>query len=497
MARQFSAQQIKINETVKNCQDNLIIYANAGTGKTTTCLEGIAPILNGQSIYLAFGADPARNAQDKINTLGLKGIKASTCHSAGCGVYRRAFNYTLDDSKLRKLAYDNFYGEYEQLQPFVIAACKMAKQIGIGVDVIASMDDSEAWYAMCDKFNLWDNLPEGVDYSEGINAAKYLLRANNELKQYIDYSDMIYLPLVFNLRFWKYDNIIVDEAQDINPVRREMIARMLKKGGRLIAVGDNRQAIFGFTGADHDSLDLIKAQFNCKELPLSVTYRCPKAVVKIAQRWVPDYTAHENAPEGVVDSCELAEVVKLAGQQDAILCRNTKPLISLAYSLLRAGVACRVEGRKIGEGLVTIAQRWKSIKTVGELRSKVEQWAQNEIEKAIAKEDNNAAQNVDDKAKTLEVFMSQCDDGDSIDKLVANIRSMFGDKLKGILTLSTIHKAKGREWGRVFVLGMSTYSPSKFATKDWELHQEDNLQYVQVTRAKQHLTLVNVPAKDS
>lgn len=493
MARQFSPQQAKINEFVKNETDNLIIYADAGTGKTTTALEGIAPILPGSSIYLAFGADPAKEAQEKINNLGLTNIKASTCHSAGCGVYRRAFNFTKDDNKLQNLAYDNFNGEYENLRSFVVAACKMAKQVGIGV--VTPIDNTKAWQAMCDKFNLWDNLPDDVDYSEGISGAKYLLRANNELKKYIDYSDMIYLPLVYNLRFWQYDNIIVDEAQDINATRREMISRMLKKGGRLIAIGDQKQAIFGFTGADHDSLDLIKDQFNCKTLPLSVTYRCPKAVVKIAQQWAPGYTAHENAPDGVDDSCELADVVKLAGQNDAILCRNTKPLISLAYTLLRAGVACKVEGRKIGEGLVTLAQRWKTIKTVGDLRPKVEQWAQNEIEKAIAKEDNTKAQNVDDKAKTLEVFMSQCDDDDTIATLVANIRRMFGDKLKGVLTLSTIHKAKGREWGRVFALGMSTYSPSKFATKDWELVQEDNLCYVQVTRVKQHLTLVNVPAK--
>jgi superfamily I DNA/RNA helicase len=137
------------------------------------------------------------------------------------------------------------------------------------------------------------------------------------------------------------------------------------------------------------------------------------------------------------------------------------------------------------------------VKSVGELRSKVEQWATNEIERAIAKEDNTKAQNVDDKAKTLEVFMSQCDDEDGIAIVVAKIRSLFDNNVEGVLTLSTIHKAKGREWGRVFCLGMNAYSPSKFAKKDWELKQEDHLCYVQVTRAKSHLTLVNVPAKVS
>jgi DNA helicase-2/ATP-dependent DNA helicase PcrA len=82
---------------------------------------------------------------------------------------------------------------------------------------------------------------------------------------------------------------------------------------------------------------------------------------------------------------------------------------------------------------------------------------------------------------------------------VEKIRSLFSDTEgeQKVLTLSTIHKAKGKEWDRVFALGMDTYSPSKWARKEWELEQEDNLCYVQVTRSKQHLTLVNVPVKKS
>lgn len=493
MARQFSAQQQTVIDFIKNSRQNTIIYAKAGTGKTTLGLEGIAPILPGKSIYLAFGADPAAEAKERIINLNLENIKASTCHSAGLGVYRRSHNCQIIDAKLSNIARQQFNGEYYTLRPFVIASASMAKQVGIGI--VTSLDDNNAWHNMCEKFNLWDNLPEGFSLEQGIDAAQYLLGKSIEDKRVLDYDDMIYMPLVHNLRFWQYDNIIVDEAQDINATRREMISRMLKKSGRLIAVGDPEQAIFGFTGADHDSLDLIKNQFNCKTFPLSVTYRCPKVVVNLAKKWTEDYSAHEDAPEGVLDSCELQDVIKLAGQQDAILCRNTKPLVSLAYSLLRAGVPCKVEGRDIGKGLVNLATRWKSIKNVGELRAKVEQWAANEIEKAIAKEDNTKAQSVDDKAKTLDIFMSQCDDSDPISTVVDKINDLFGHKLSGILTLSTIHKAKGREWGRVFCLGMDTYSPSSFAKKDWELEQESHLCYVQVTRVKHHLTLVNVPAK--
>ena len=275
---------------------------------------------------------------------------------------------------------------------------------------------------------------------------------------------------------------------------------MLKPSGRLFAVGDPCQAIYGFTGADSAALDNIRSEFNAETLPLTVTYRCPKSIVQVANQWVDHIQAHESAPDGIVDSCELREVAKLATAQDAVICRNTKPLVELAYNLIRNSVACKVEGRSIGEGLVKLAMRWKSVTTVGELEARLEQWAETEIAKHKAKGNDSRCQVVEDQAETLGVFIMQCEDSDPISTLVAAIRSLFGDTEAGkqqVLTLSTIHKAKGREWDRVFALGMDRYSPSKWAKQSWELVQEDNLQYVQVTRAKQHLTLVNVPAKVS
>jgi superfamily I DNA/RNA helicase len=275
---------------------------------------------------------------------------------------------------------------------------------------------------------------------------------------------------------------------------------MMKPGGRLIAVGDRRQAIYGFTGADSDSLDKIQEEFNTESLPLSVTYRCPKNIVKMAHDWVDESViqAHESAPEGIDDTIELSEIYDKVGPQDAILCRNTKPLVELAYSLLRRQIACKVEGRKIGEGMINLARKWKTVKTVGQLTIKLEEWKEREIAKNKAKGNNDKCQQIEDQADTLAVFMLQCEDSDPISVLVDNINKMFTDTKEGeqkVLTLSTIHKAKGREWDHVFALGMGTYSPSKYATKKWELEQEDNLCYVQVTRVKKHLTMVTVPRK--
>ena len=67
-----------------------------------------------------------------------------------------------------------------------------------------------------------------------------------------------------------------------------------------------------------------------------------------------------------------------------------------------------------------------------------------------------------------------------------------GNKVKS-LTLTTSHRAKGREWNRIFWYGKNKYNPSSFARQDWQVIQEDNLQYVTGTRAKTTLVIVDVP----
>jgi superfamily I DNA/RNA helicase len=476
---------------------SIVVEAVAGAGKTSTLIEMLKGA-DGTVAFCAFNKSISQEIEYKISPLNLPNVKVGTLHSFGFGAIRRTVsNVKVDANKLRTLARQEFTGEYENLQQFVVSAAALAKECGIA----AVIDNSvENWIAMFDHHSLWDSIPDGVTESTAIDASQYLLKCSNDVKNFIDFSDMIYMPILHKMKIWQYDNIFLDEAQDTNVTRRQLVKMMLKPQGRLVAVGDPHQAIYGFTGADSASLDNIKAEFNAVTLPLSVTFRCPKAIVKVANRWVSHIEAAESAPEGVVDSCEIQDLINLAGPQDAIICRNTKPLIGVAYKMIRNSIPCKVEGRAIGEGLVNLAMRWKRIKTVGELATKVEEWSQNEIEKHRAKGNDSRCQVIEDQAETLQVFIDQCEDFDTISVLVGKIRTLFSDTKEGemqeILTLSTVHKSKGREWNRVFALGMDRYSPSKWAKQSWEMEQEDNLCYVQVTRAKQHLTLVNVPAKE-
>jgi superfamily I DNA/RNA helicase len=181
---------------------------------------------------------------------------------------------------------------------------------------------------------------------------------------------------------------------------------------------------------------------------------------------------------------------------DAILCRNTKPLVEAAYALIKRGVACHVEGREIGAGLIKLVSRWK-VKTLPALRTKLEDHATKQCAKLIAKGKETQAANLMDRIETVYVIMDSQPPMSTVEELRDRIRRMFKDgedEDKPTLTLATVHKSKGREWDRVFVLGRNAYMPSPFARQEWQQQQERNLIYVAYTRAKSELVLVSAAA---
>ena len=480
----LSPQQATVKLHAQQHLQNLIVEAVAGAGKTFTLIE-ILKILEGNVAFMAFNKSIAEEIDERIKPFNLSNVIVGTIHKFGFGIIRRNIkNIKIDNYKLSKLARQDFQGDFQNLIPVAIEGAEMAKNC-----MPETYDD---WYEMFEQYNIFNAAPNNVSEETAIDAAQHLLSVSNATKNIIDFADMLYFPIVHNMKVWKYDVILLDEGQDSNRARIELIKGMLKSTGKFIAVGDPHQAIYGYTGADSNSLETIKQEFDALTLPLSVTYRCPKKIVEVAQKWVQHITAHESAPEGIVDSCTIQELPKMVNSEDAVICRNTKPLVQLAYNLIRNEIPCRVEGRKIGEGLIKLIKKWKTVKTVGELSIKLETWAEQQIEQKRAKEKFIECQNIEDQVETIKVFISQCDDSESISCLVEKIQGLFADDNKGCLTLSTIHKSKGREWKRVFTLGMNKFSPSKWAKKEWELKQEDNLCYVQVTRAKEHLTFIDL-----
>jgi DNA helicase-2/ATP-dependent DNA helicase PcrA len=491
MARKFipSPQQQAVFDFIRRMIGNAFIEAVAGAGKTTTLIE-LCRLIQGKYIaFAAYNKKIADEIKEKVAREGLK-VNVGTFHSYGFGAWRKVapnVRVAKGNEKWDMVLFD----VPEEYHAFVKRTVSLAKQRALGV--FGSIHDTAQWYSIVDHYSLSEDLDETCDIEQAIRyCISVLLQSNNLCREIIDFDDMIYAPVFFNARMWQNDYVLVDEAQDTNPARRALARKMLRPGGRIIFVGDRHQAIYGFTGADNDAVNRIIEEFNCEQLPLTVTYRCPKTIVAAAQRYVSHIEAHEDAPEGEVRNVTEEEFEKLRGElrpTDAILCRNTKPLVALAYTLLRAGIACHVEGRDIGAGLLVMVNKWK-VKSVETFLKRLEKWETQQIERHKAKNNELAIESVVDKCETLRVL---CDGCATLDDVRARIADLFRDtdeNNRNSLTLSTVHKSKGREWEQVYILGFSRYMPSRYAKLPWEQEQERNLIYVAFTRAKERLTIV-------
>lgn len=500
-------------------RQNLQVGAVAGSGKSTCCLEGIRRVVkNGATVvYSMFTKETTEEFAGKIERAGLSGrVVVKTAHALGFAAFRRNYSRTRVWGKKVADIVDAWAVTLDEKDPVlkqknaIERLVKFAKDKGIGI--FSEIDSRQEWVDIIEHHGMsfGDEVLDDEEVSDSakrefiIDKSIEFLKISNNDTSVIDFSDMIYLPLLLNCPFEQFDYVFVDESQDTNPIRRELFFRMIGPKGCMVDVGDECQAVMGFTGADNDAMEIIRTKLRSKVLPLSICYRCASSIVKHAQTWVSHIEPSPTAIEGSVTTMTYDNLLKDAGtlnltKFDAILCRKNAPLAATAFSLIRKGIACRIEGKDIGYSLVALVNRWK-VKNLPELRRKLSEFREREVEKAEKKGQKGKIENIHDKCDTLECLIERAEAvSPTIEGLKKIIYDMFSDASdpktrKDIIVLSSIHKSKGREWDRVFLLGRSQFMPSPYAKQQWEKDQEKNLIYVAITRAKTNLIEVtNIP----
>ena len=518
-----TVQQQHFLTALTTTTSHLALVARAGCGKTSTILLGVDAIAQAnptaEILVCAYNKAIATEVALKLKERGhtnWKTVQASTMHGLGFGLLKYAYQSTVDDKKTRNLieqrrttlalqaqqalqaddtaqehALRRSISTLNYYSSQVASLIGYAKQAAVGFFAEQPIEDTRTWHALADHYGL-EGLESTTDASLVVAEAQHLYRQGLDIVETIDFDDMILLPLIKQLRvkFGK-DYIFLDEAQDLSPARQALARKFLKaKTGRMIVVGDDRQAIYGFSGADADALpNMIKA-YDAVVLPLSVTWRCPTSVVAEAQRLVPDIEAASDR-RGSVEHVLQIDQSTLKPNHDAILCRNTAPLIDIAYSLIRSGIPAKVEGRSIGDGLKALARRWK-VATISALYERLASYQERETEKARAKGQDDKVEEINDRVGTLVEIAKACQQRNEqqVDDVINAIDRLFGDDIKGAVTLATYHRSKGREWPRVWLFEHSTRCPSKAARQPWQQQQEANLAYVAITRAMDTLVYV-------
>lgn len=516
-----SKYQQGIYDFITNGNGNAVVSAVAGSGKTTTLVNAIKLIPEDKRVlFLAFNKSIQEELSKKVpNT---PNIQVKTVHGFGMSAVNKLNRATVESGKyrtmLRNIVEYVKSGQLTHISKYDFKGQQLSLIDAMEIADVLELDNLTGYLnriiTLCDLGRL--NLVNMSDMTIGcqeldviadkhnvevtngeVSKAWYLIKLGTYVTSLIDFTDMVYLPLALSLPVFGFDFVFVDECQDLNAAQRELMLKAVKRnGGRFIAVGDEQQAIYGFAGADADSFAKLQAIPNTITLPLSVCYRCGTKIIDMAKSIVPQIEACDTAKEGVIENEYSYKDIKGG---DMVLCRNTFPLVSLCLRYLAQGIRAFVMGSDIGRNLIKMIEDTQTKSGVWDMDivfARLEKERMKVVNSVMRKEnltqseaeESNAVRTYAEKVEVIELLSVGLNEPMSV---INKINAIFSDNAEnGGIILSTIHKSKGLEADRVFIIHPELM-PSKFARKPWERTQERNLIYVAYTRAKSVLGFVS------
>jgi DNA helicase-2/ATP-dependent DNA helicase PcrA len=475
-------QQVAVLDHFRDGTGDLCGTARAGAGKTSTIIKGIAVRpRRSRAMLCAFSKLIADELAARIKSNGDPWAEARTLHAVGNRAITRALGRQVPNSRRELELAVRFCGEESEAVEEIAKLAALAKE-----SAPEAADDIDRLEEIALDFGLAGDEEDdkGWSITARAGAAAEVVRASLQPTGAISFSDMLYLPLALDLQPDQYDLVVVDEAQDLSESQLRLAARMRAPGGRIVVVGDPRQAIFSWRGAAPGALERTAQQLRAKRLALTVSFRCGRAIIAEARQIVPDIEAAPGAAQGRVWRCGETQLPTLAQPGDFILSRTNAPLARTCLAILRQGKRARIAGRDLAGGLIKlISNLGRGGATLDVFRVRLEGWREREVARAVAAKRQARADLVADQADMIAEIAR---DAQTVDGLIAFIRRLFDDTdTAPRVTCSTIHRAKGLEADRVFVL-QETLDAMRPSTPLEEV-EEANLKYVAITRARREL----------
>lgn len=498
-------EQAAINEAVVGKNQNSVIRAAAGTGKTTT-LEALAKRFQiarpgDRILYIAFNRSVRVEADERMpinvesrtgHSLAWKGLDITLTGKIGRGQLYNA------DPDLARSSEVKFLRSRPQA---------VAKALGL------ELAQAETVRLMVDNYAISADDELTMDHLEALASVRELPTSSRERLRLLEsaqrYWDDVSTPLgrdrckfapsYDHLRkMWALTNpnfteagsgvfrpakiLFVDEAQDTPPVLARIIDNQ-PVDMQLVAVGDSSQAIYGFSGAI-SYLDEVAPAMQA-DLPLTTSYRFGSEIAGVANRFLEaldtDTRVVGNAPHDEVGEVE---------EPDAVLTRTNRGMIEEI-------ITESSKGRSVGllsaarQDLISLVSTTAHLRDGGpkpeqshRLIGKYQTWADvmREAEAAKSTTDLTVALGIVTKWPLRQLA-----------EIAESTREVADTKRSGCdVVITTTHQAKGLEWDTVRIAA-DHYGPDRKPPGGEDASYDDpehlRLAYVAVTRAKKRLDL--------
>lgn len=502
LLRGLDAQQ---REAVLTDAAPLAIVAAAGSGKTTVLTRRIGRrLLDGSAearhvLALTFTRDAAGEMRRRLRRMDVREtIETGTFHAVALRVLRdraaatgtpvpvvandrgRLIREVLTETRVRcdpgaALA-DIDWARARLVAPgeFVDASRKVRRRPALSTDAFA---------AVLDKYTALKKRRGVVDFDDLLADLLGLLRRD---------------PTFAEVVRWRFRHLFVDEAQDLNPLQHALLEEIRAGRPDICLVGDHRQAIYGWNGADPSTLLEVERHYpGVTVVSLTGNYRCSPQIVRagaaaLAAAKIDDDTESrrpDTRPIQIVEAADehdearrvttmVRDLSRKHGlKQVAVLARTNDQLETLSRAIVGAGLPItRAVGASLLDRTILEAARCTSREQLAAWAEAV--WAGDEVNPVRSR-----------VAEEVDRFLSSNEPGGF--RAWVEYRQPFDDLEPdddGAITLLTFHAAKGREWEAVIVTGVEEgLVPHTSAGTPAQRTEEARLLYVALTRASDTL----------
>jgi DNA helicase II / ATP-dependent DNA helicase PcrA len=511
------------------------VIAGAGTGKTRAITHRIAyaasiGVMDPQKVLaLTFTARAAGEMRTRLRTLGVPTVAARTIHSAALkqllyfwpqvfggrapdllttktgfitqAITRADLQGTLSITSrdlMRDIASEIEWAKSSQVVPedYVNESSKRTQKPRINPEQIAQV--YSAYMSLMQQ-------ERAMDFEDVLLLTAAMLEEEREVRERVQD---------------QYRYFTIDEYQDISPLQQRVINSWLGSRQEICVVGDPAQTIYSFAGATPVFLNTFTQRFpDAEVIRLTSGYRSTPEITLMAntvlrsaamgQELVAqnDHGAKPTVAAYKDESAEIAGVVKDIGvllsegapaQEVAILARTNNQLNSIEKAIAAAGLPYQVRNNERFFDRTDVREFLKGVRTASVIPTEGVYWL-DELRTLAQPFLTGAA--IDGIAGLLHLARElDSDDSFSPKTLRAYLREVE-DRVQQnnpptmpVLTLATLHAAKGLEWERVFLIGVSESilpfdSGSTGPENQNAIDEERRLFYVGITRAKKDLRM--------